>query len=341
MLRSRLTFGNACHAMAACFAVMLLSAGLSAASAQGQARKLTVFIGPLAGLDSIWMADAQGFFRDEGVEVDLKLFPSGTTALQTFKTGAGDLVHTGELPAVNYWLSSNKQYRAVVVEERNSLSYSATALNEIKTAADLKGKAVATRVGSTGSWFISEYLAKNGVNPADVAVKDLETSVQPTALCRGDVAAMFMWHPFGLRAREICPTKVHELATADGYIHGYSILGARPIWLQDATNQDTLNRFVRAMGKGRAYALAHPDDVVAYMKSKFGADEESTRFMIKIVDRSFGFDKVFYDDFCHLTTWMRQAGLINEEFDFSKFIDARAVAALDPKFDALPATKCK
>lgn len=340
MLGSRLTFRNTSQVLAGFLAVTLLLAGLSAASAQGQVRKVTVFIGPLAGLDSIWMADAQGYFRAEGLDVDLKQFPSGTTALQTFKTGAGDLVHTGELPAVNYWLSSNKEYRVVAVEERNSLSYSVTALNEVKSAADLKGKTVATRVGSTGSWFISEYLAKNGVSPADVTIKDLETSVQPTALCRGDIAAMFMWHPFGLRAREICPTKVHELSNAEGYIHGYSILGARPTWLQDATNQDTLKRFVRAMAKGRTYALAHPDDVVAYMKSKFGADEASTRFMIKIVERSLGFDKVFYDDFCHLTAWMKQGGLIKEEFDFAKFVDAKAVAALDPKLDALPATKC-
>jgi NitT/TauT family transport system substrate-binding protein len=341
MLNSRPTFHRISKVLAVIGVATLLAGNLSVASAQGQLKKLTVFIGPLAGLDSVWMADAQGYFRSEGLDVDFKLFPSGTTALQTFKTGAGDLVHTGELPAVNYWLNSNKEYRVVATEERNSLSYTGTALNDVKTAADLKGKVIATRVGSTGSWFISEYLAKNGVNPSDVTIKDLETSVQPTALCRGDIAAMFIWEPFGLRAREICPTKVHLLTTAEGYIHGYSILGARPAWLQDPANQDTLNRFVRAMMKGRVYAEAHPDDVVAYMKSKFGADEPSTTFMIKIVERTTGFDKVFYDDFCHLTTWMKQTGLMREEFDFTKFVYAKAVAAVDPALDALPATTCK
>lgn len=319
----------------------LLAANPGAVSAQASLKKLTVFVGPLAALDSIWMADAQGFFRSEGLDVDLKQFPSGTTALQTFKTGAGDLVHTGELPAVNYWLASNKDYRVVATEERNSLSYAATALSEIKTAADLKGKTIATRVGSTGSWFISEYLTKNGVNPADVTIKDLETSVQPTALCRGDIAAMFIWHPFGLRAREICPTKVHELTTAEGYIHGYSILGARPAWLQDPANQDTLNHFVRAMMKGRDYAVAHPDEVVAYMKSKFGADEATTKFTINNIERATGFDKVFYDDYCALATWMKKNDLMKEDFDFTKFVYAKALAAYNPALDALPATTCK
>jgi ABC-type nitrate/sulfonate/bicarbonate transport system substrate-binding protein len=289
----------------------------------------------------IWMADAQGFFKAEGVDVNFRQFPSGTTALQTFRTGAGDLIHTGELPAMNYWINSNKEYRVVAVEERNSRSYAVTAQNGIKSAADLKGKVVATRVGSTGSWFVSEYLKKNGINPSDVSIKDLETSTQPTALCRGDVDAIFIWHPFGLRAREICPTKVHELTTAEGYIHGYSILGARPSWLQDPENLETVKRFVRAMAKGRDYAMSHPDEVVAYMKQKFGTDEAVTRYMIGIIDRSIGFDKTFYDDYCSLAAWMRQEGLLKDQLDFSQFVDARAVAALDPAFDALPSMTCK
>jgi hypothetical protein len=77
------------------------------------------------------------------------------------------------------------------------------------------------------------------------------------------------------------------------------------------------------------------------MKQKFGADEAATRYMIGIIDRSIGFDKTFYDDYCALTAWMRQEGLMKDQLDFSQFVDARAVAALDPALDALPSTTCK
>jgi hypothetical protein len=82
----------------------------------------------------------------------------------------------------------------------------AVARKEITTPQQLSGKSIATRVGSTGSWFISEYLTKNGVDPGKVAVKNLDTQVLPAALCGGDIAAFFIWQP-GSRTLEICPEK--------------------------------------------------------------------------------------------------------------------------------------
>jgi hypothetical protein len=48
--------------------------------------KLTVFIGPAPLYDSIQMADGQGY-SGRGLDVKFELFPTGTTALQTFRAG--------------------------------------------------------------------------------------------------------------------------------------------------------------------------------------------------------------------------------------------------------------
>src|SRR5699024_4875680 len=84
---------------------------------------LEVFVGPQANIADIFMAEEQGFFKDEGLNVTLRTYPSGTTALQTFQTGAGDLVYSGGLPALSYWVNTDENYRLVVVPERNSDTY--------------------------------------------------------------------------------------------------------------------------------------------------------------------------------------------------------------------------
>jgi ABC-type nitrate/sulfonate/bicarbonate transport system substrate-binding protein len=43
-------------------------------------KKLTVFVGPTPIYDSVWMADAMGFYKEEGLDVQFRLFPSGTTS---------------------------------------------------------------------------------------------------------------------------------------------------------------------------------------------------------------------------------------------------------------------
>src|SRR5215213_10544201 len=147
-------------------------AGIRDAAAQNTPLKLTLFGQPSVNNDAVWMAFEKGFYKDEGLDVTYRLFPSGTTAFQTFQTGQGDIVMTGDLPSVQYYFRSNGNYRTIAAVERDAKGYVVVARKDIARPQDLAGKTVATRVGSTGSWFISEYLAQNNVDPKTVTVKN-------------------------------------------------------------------------------------------------------------------------------------------------------------------------
>src|ERR1700692_2852094 len=135
--------------------------GLATAQSQQTPLKMTLFGQPSVNNDSVWMAFEKGFYKDEGLDVTYRLFPSGTTAFQAFQTGQGDIILTGDLPSVQYFFRVKGDYRTIAAIERDAKGYVAVAAKDIKTPKDLVGKTVATRVGSTGSWFVSEYLTKN------------------------------------------------------------------------------------------------------------------------------------------------------------------------------------
>ena len=228
--------------------------GLATAQAQNAPLKMTLFGQPSVNNDAIWMAIEKGFYQQEGLDVTYRLFPSGTTAFQAFQTGQGDIVMTGDLPSVQYFFRVKGDYRTIAVIERDAKGYVVVAGKDIKTPQDLAGKTVATRVGSTGSWFVSEYLTKNKVDPKTVTVKNLDTQVLPAALCGGEIAAFFIWQPVGSRTLEICPDKAHYLSDATGYIQGYLVAGARPEWLATPQGKDIATRWLRATLKGRDVA---------------------------------------------------------------------------------------
>jgi len=161
-------------------AALLASVFFGVGAAQAQAlKKLVLFGQPSVNNDAIWMAIEHGYFKEQGLDVEYRVFPSGTTAFQTFRTGQGDIVMTGDLPGVQYFFQNPGQYQTFAAIERDAKGYVAIARKDIKKPQDLAGKTIATRVGSTGSWFISEYLAKNGVNPASATVKNLTRSSCP------------------------------------------------------------------------------------------------------------------------------------------------------------------
>lgn len=319
-------------------ALMLATAGTTAAGQE--AKQITVFSGPVTKYDAVWMAEENGFYEDEGLSIQFRDFPSGTTALQTFLTGQGDIVFNGDLPGVRHWLKANKDYRLLTIFERSASTYVVAARNEIQQPSDLEGKVVATRVGSTGSWFIAEYLKKNNLDPTKVEVKNLENQVLPTALCQGEIAAFFIWQPFGSRALEICPDEVHILSTAEGYVNGYAVAAARNSWLQTPEGAETATKFLRATLKGLEIAENDFEAVADYAQARYGLSREAIRADWELNIRANAFDEVFYNDYCNLAAWMRSEGLMEEKLDFNEFIWTDGLKSIDPKRVTPPPPPC-
>jgi ABC-type nitrate/sulfonate/bicarbonate transport system substrate-binding protein len=318
--------------------LLLLALGF-AANAQAL-KKITLFGQPSVNNDAIWMALEYGYFKEQGLEVDYRVFPSGTTAFQTFRTGQGDIVMTGDLPSVQYFFNNPGQYPTFVAIERDAKGYVVIARKDIRTAKDLAGKTVATRVGSTGSWFISEYLTKNGVDPKSVTVKNLDTQLLPAALCKGDIAAFFIWQPIGSRTLEICANDAHQLSDATGYIQGYLVAGARPEFLNSADGADKVTRFLRAIMKGRDKAQSDFKAVAAYAAKVYSLSEKATRDQWDTNIRPIALDKVYYDDFCSLSKWARSEGLTKEPVDFTKLTWPNGLRAINPKLAEAPPAPC-
>jgi NitT/TauT family transport system substrate-binding protein len=317
-----------------------LMAGYGPSVAQQPSLKVTLFGQPSVNNDSVWMAIEKGFYKQEGLDVTYRLFPSGTTAFQAFQTGQGDIIMTGDLPSVQYFFRSAGNYRTIAAVERDAKGYVIVARKDVTKPQDLIGKTIATRVGSTGSWFISEYLNKNGVDPSKVTIKNLDTQVLPTALCGGDIAAFFIWQPVGSRAIEICPDQAHYLSDATGYIQGYLVAGARPDWLTSSEGKDIATRWLRATIKGREVAEKEFAAVAAYAKSSLDLSEKATREQWDTNIRPLALDNIYYHDFCSLSQWAQKDKATDQPIDFSKLTWPDGLRAIDPKLVEPPPPPC-
>jgi ABC-type nitrate/sulfonate/bicarbonate transport system substrate-binding protein len=247
---------------------------------------------------------------------------------------------TGDLPSVQYFFNNPGQYQTFAAIERDAKGYVVIARKDIRKPQDLAGKTVATRVGSTGSWFVSEYLTKNKVDPKSVAVKNLDTQLLPAALCKGDISAFFIWQPIGSRTLEICPNDAHQLSDATGYVQGYLVAGARPEFLNTPDGADKVTRFLRAIMKGRAKAESDFKAVAAFAAKTYSLSEKATRDQWETNIRPIALDKVYYDDFCSLSKWARGAGLTTEPVDFTKLTWPNGLRAIDPKLALPPPPAC-
>jgi ABC-type nitrate/sulfonate/bicarbonate transport system substrate-binding protein len=263
--------------------------------------KLTLFLGPNTESGPAWMAKANHYYKDAGLDVTVKSFPSGTTALESYRTGQGDIVLSGDLPSLQYWINNDHNYRAISVSTRHSKGYALETRSDIKAPKDLVGKTVATRVGSSGSWFLSEYFSKNGIPQKKVNVRNLDTDQMPVALCKNEIKGYFIWQPFAAQAKQKCGSKVHRLSDAEGYIRAYTFMGARPGWLKK--HADVAKTFVKATTKGARYAEAHPNKLAQYLHDHYGQNEKEMKRAMTYTNMDPLFDQQFRHDYKSLSKW--------------------------------------
>src|SRR3954447_21049495 len=155
-----------------------LSAALgSKAFAQGAPEKAKVTLGvggkPLLYYLPLTIAERKGFFKEEGLDVEINDFGGGAKSLQALIGGSVDVVtgayeHTIRMQAKGQDVRAVTElgrFPAIVIAVRKEKA------GEIKSAADFKGlKIGVTAPGSSTALTVQYAMAKAGLKPTDAAI---------------------------------------------------------------------------------------------------------------------------------------------------------------------------
>lgn len=132
------------------------------------------------------IAEQLGYFKAEGLDVNIVDFAGGARALQAVIGGSADVVSGAFEHTVNMQFKGQR-LRAFVLQGRTPqivLGVNPKTLANYKTAADLKGKKIGvTAPGSSTNVMVNFFLAKAGLKPSDV-------SIIGVGAAQGAVAAM-------------------------------------------------------------------------------------------------------------------------------------------------------
>lgn len=140
------------------------------------------------------IAEQRGFFKDEGLEVEISDFAGGSAALRAVVGGSADVVSGAYEHTIN--LQAKGQYfTAFVLQGRAPqivLAVSAKNMPDFKSVADLKGRKIGvTAPGSSTNMMANFVLAKAGLKPTDVSFIGVGASAGAvTAMRSGQIDAI-------------------------------------------------------------------------------------------------------------------------------------------------------
>src|SRR5690349_11031938 len=167
---------------------------IACADAGGRAIAADPKVRIFSGTDEHWVqfqvAKGKGFFKDEGLDADVTVFTTGATATEAFRAGRGDFISAGDLPSAAMWKTGNVIGLAPLSSDTEI--FGIVGKKEINAPGDLRGRKIATRMGSTGEFLLYRYLASGGLSPSDLTIVDLAPPDMVVALVHGDIDA-FAW----------------------------------------------------------------------------------------------------------------------------------------------------
>jgi NitT/TauT family transport system substrate-binding protein len=137
--------------------------------------KLTIAVGGknLLYYLPLTIAETQGYFKDEGLDITIADFAGGSRALQALVGGSADITSGAFEHTINMQVKGQR-LRAFVLQGRAPqivLGVNPKTMPNYKTPADLKGKKLGvTAPGSSTQVLANFVLAKAGLKPSDVSI---------------------------------------------------------------------------------------------------------------------------------------------------------------------------
>ena len=147
---------------------------LAFAQGKPEKSKLTIAVGGknLFYYLPLTIAEQLGYFKDEGLQVEIPDFAGGAKALQALVGGSADVVSGAYEHTINMQ-AKNQPIMSVVLQGRAPqivMAVSTKTMPGYKSIADLKGKKIGvTAPGSSTAMMASYVLAKAGLKASDVS----------------------------------------------------------------------------------------------------------------------------------------------------------------------------
>ena len=230
---------------------------------------------------------------DRGISVEWNEFTSGPPLLEALGAGALDFGATGDVPPLFAQAAGgNLVYAGVYKGSPEASAILVRKDSSIQTLADLKGKRLAFKRGSSAHNVAVKALRKGGLEPDDVEAVDLSPPDAAAAFKNGGIDAWSIWDPYLAIAEADPDTRI--LATARGIVDSYSFFLANGDFT--TANPQVVSDVIDELAKVGTDAQNRLDDTVAAIAEITGVSPEITRVTLTRPDFSLGSVTTMTDD---------------------------------------------
>ncbi len=208
------------------------------------------------------IADKQGFFKKHNVNVKLVWFPNYTDSLNAFAANQVD-ANCQTWSDTMGPLAQGQSAKAVLINDNSAGNDAVVAGPGVHSMEDLKGKKVATELGTVEQFLLDKALAANGMTEKDITYVPIKVQDCPGAMISKQVDAVAVWEPNKSQLLAKLPGShvIFDSRSLPGQIPDLLVFQGKVITARPQDVQGIVDAWYDSLDWWRA----HPDDAVKIM----------------------------------------------------------------------------
>lgn len=218
------------------------------------------------GYGPLYIAKEKGFFKAEGLDVELVVMEDVKTRLPALAAGRLDVAVTTVDTVLNFY-SEKRPFKYLFAVDDSKGGDGIVANKDITSIAGLKGKKVAYTEGSVSQFYLSVLLKEAGLSLKDVESLNMTAGDAGAAFVAKRVDAAVTWEPWLTRGNKA--PHGHLLvnsSTSPGLITDVMLTTPKKL----AAHMDDFKALYRAWVKAVEWQKAHEDEADVIMAKGVG-----------------------------------------------------------------------
>ena len=279
----------------------------------------TIRVAIQPGQYTFYTALENGYFDEEGINVEYSTFSYGPPIIEAITAGDIDTGFLGDQPAFSA-IANDVDITLVGAYIDDVLNHGLVASDQsgIESLEDLKGKTISVPFGSNAQPLLYIYLEAAGLTENDVEIVNLAYADSEASLLSGDVDASVTGGQYIYDAIQE-GSGLHLVTTSEGYKQYVNPIIVSTDFAKE--NREVVVKYLRALSKAADWIEEHHQEAADITYSYDEVKVESTLYSLDVSNINIALTKDRIQALIEGAAQSYQYELIPEEINIEDYID--------------------